>query len=449
MIFSRLVSGLLVSGAIQMSVSPTTSQAQAAYSLRDAEYVSNTKDIDVLRYIVCLESVSAGQTRAINVMDALDKANMICRNNAVTLMVAEDIKESILHCGFRQGDASPDMDCSATEAAEIAVEAMIISTGKWLEAITYDDVSKSIWAAESGQRTVRQIYINAMNVIHTYNVGRLPVDFAVDGSDVFTLVATDRAIKRLDGRGNASTLTVLDAYPEGMSIAKDHLWVLGLPDGSSESSVAIRVDTRTGEQQTSRDLGQWATSIMTTENKVWVSHARDGVLSVIDQSSMRVNTITLPGVELWKLTNDSNFVYGGGRVEGTDDAGLLVKINPVTLQEEARVAIPEMITEVTTDGTFVFGVGRTGTIWVVSATDMKLLHSAKPTMLGASYHPTDVMMFRGYVAIAAGQFYEADGSSIKDRSGNDDENGAILLMKRNDLVRDYLGMFEATQAPRR
>ena len=183
---------------------------------------------------------------------------------------------------------------------------------------------------------------------------------------------------------------------------------------------------------------------MATEDEVWVSHARNGGVSIVDKRSLRDARISLPGAEIWKLASDFSFVYGGGRVEGSADDGLLIKINPLSRQETGRVLLPEMIREVATDGIFVFAVGETGTIWIVSATDMKLLRTVKPTTLGASYAPTSVLVVEDLLVISARQFFGLDGAEIKDRRGKADENGAILLFAnivpdgrlRNDATAD-------------
>ena len=447
MALSRTILGILGSAVMLLSMTPITAQAQPAYSLRNAEYVSTSQNVEVLRYIVCLEDQVARLPRRLDIVAALDNAAFACRDNAARLPrgrnepTANDIRAAILECGFRPGDAAPDMGCG-TPADEIVAQPTIIDTGKWLEAVAYD--GDSFWAAESGQRTIARIDFSTHRVSESYKVGRLPVDISVgDRGEAFALVATDKVIKRLDRRGGATTLATLGGYPEAMVFSGDQLWVLASPDGSSQHSNLVRVDTRTGAQRSTGDLGEWATSLVATEDEVWVSHARNGGVSIVDKRSLRDARISLPGAEIWKLASDFSFVYGGGRVEGSADDGLLIKINPLSRQETGRVLLPEMIREVATDGTFVFAVGKTGTIWIVSATDMKLLRTVKPTTLGASYAPTSALVVEDLLMISARQFFGLDGAEIKDRRGEADENGAILLFA--NIVPD--GAFEMTQRP--
>ncbi|MGV8831786.1 MAG: hypothetical protein ACOH2N_07425 [Devosia sp.] len=112
---SRKFSGIVLSAAMLLGVSPTTAQAQAGYSFADAAYVTTSTDVQVLTYVVCLEDENAKQPRALSTVDALEAADAECRNDRVNLPSngpsAEDLKLSILECGFRSGQASPDMGC--------------------------------------------------------------------------------------------------------------------------------------------------------------------------------------------------------------------------------------------------------------------------------------------------------------------------------------------------
>ena len=75
--------------------------------------------------------------------------------------------------------------------------------------------------------------------------------------------------------------------------------------------------------------------------------------------------------------NDRN-VYAGGRVDGTKDNGIVIKLDPATQADVARVSVPEMVMNIISDETHVVAVGEKGTIWVVSANDLRLLHSLPP-----------------------------------------------------------------------
>ncbi|MGV8831896.1 MAG: hypothetical protein ACOH2N_07980 [Devosia sp.] len=107
MALSPSIMGILGSAVLLLSMAPNAAQAQPAYGQRDAEYVSNSKNVDVLSYIVCLEDQAARQPRRLDIAAALDNAVIECRSDAARLphghseAGASDITASILECGFR------------------------------------------------------------------------------------------------------------------------------------------------------------------------------------------------------------------------------------------------------------------------------------------------------------------------------------------------------------
>ena len=94
---------------------PANVQAQssrnARYGERDAKYVINTRDRDVLDYVICLEDAFSPQPRRLSVQDALDNASDDCRREANRLpqrqarSTIRQINRTILDCGFRKEDA--------------------------------------------------------------------------------------------------------------------------------------------------------------------------------------------------------------------------------------------------------------------------------------------------------------------------------------------------------
>ena len=103
-------------GLAVLSLSIPEALAQS-YRARDAEYVTRSKNIDILSYVVCLIVVSDKMPRSMSLSDALDSAVRECRSDAVRMPTgrndptADDIKLAILECGFQPGDASPNADC--------------------------------------------------------------------------------------------------------------------------------------------------------------------------------------------------------------------------------------------------------------------------------------------------------------------------------------------------
>jgi hypothetical protein len=432
-----------------MASQPSLAQS---YRARDAVHVTSSKNIDVLSYVVCLKEESDKQPRRLTLEQALDNAMRECRADAANLPrgrgdpTAEDIKVSILECGFKPGDASADAACDgdgpSVRADTITSVPTKTDAGKWLEGIAYD--GKDIWAAESGQRTTAQIDFNSGRVIERHKVGRLPIAVATDGGgDTYTLVATDQKVLVTDRLGSTSTLTDLTDYPEGMVLDGAAIWVLASPGGSSANSVLVRVDTRTGKQVKSRDLGENATDLLVINDEVWVAHSRRAEISILDKTRLGDTVISVPNADIWKLATDFNYVYGAGRPSETSASGLVVKINPSTRQEDGRTELPEMIREIATDGTFVFAIGESGKIWIISAVDMQVQRLVEAQTVGAKFAPTGVLIIEDLLVVAARQFYDASGNPIKDNRRNDDENGAILLF--GNILPD--GNFTRTEPP--
>ena len=425
----------VILGLALISLSIPQAFAQS-YRARDAEFVTSSKNIDVLSYVVCLKEESDKMPRSMSLSEALDNAVRECRNDAVRMPsgrndpTADDIRLAILECGFQPGDASPNSDCGTqgSKATADAIEASptLINAGKWLEGIVYD--GKDIWAAESGQRTTAQIDFNSGNVVKRHKVGRLPIEVVTDGNgNTYTLVATDQKILVHDRRGRTTTLADLADYPEAMDQDNDALWVLVSPGGSSDNSVVVRVDTRSGKQEKTRNLGEWATDILSFQDEVWVSHAQRNEITVVTKDRLRDTVVRLLNADIWKLTTDSNFIYGAGRPDDSTQQGLVVKINPLTREESGRVALPEMIMEVAADGTFIFAIGESGKIWIITADDMQIQRLVESKTAGAKFAPSAAMVIEDFLVVAARQFYDAAGNPIKDSRRKDDENGAILV----------------------
>lgn len=88
-----------------------------AYDRKDAGFVTNSKNKAVLDYIVCLEGVVADTPKKMGVEASLDQAEAKCKAKAAKLPRsgsepnAQDLRYSIMECGFRPGEASPDMGC--------------------------------------------------------------------------------------------------------------------------------------------------------------------------------------------------------------------------------------------------------------------------------------------------------------------------------------------------
>ncbi|MDR9823489.1 hypothetical protein RJJ63_30130 [Rhizobium hidalgonense] len=88
-----------------------------AYDHKDASYVTTSKNPEVLDYIVCLEKAVSNTPKSMSLPASLDDAERKCSSQAKTLPKAasepnaDEIRSMVVECGFRVGDASPDMGC--------------------------------------------------------------------------------------------------------------------------------------------------------------------------------------------------------------------------------------------------------------------------------------------------------------------------------------------------
>ena len=105
---------------VSAHITPFSTAALAQeYSLRDARYVTTSKNVDVLSYIVCLEAETNKQPRRTAIETALDNAAAACQSAAGQLPrdprepSVDDLRLSILECGFRPEEASPDAGCDS------------------------------------------------------------------------------------------------------------------------------------------------------------------------------------------------------------------------------------------------------------------------------------------------------------------------------------------------
>jgi hypothetical protein len=119
---NRQVIGLILTTALSTVFAPVAF-AQANYSAADARYVTSSQNPDVLNYIVCLENTMSypGMQDKWGFQGAMDIAQNECRTlpfpGYPALPSTDDLARSIQECGFRPGDASPDMGCGATPVA--------------------------------------------------------------------------------------------------------------------------------------------------------------------------------------------------------------------------------------------------------------------------------------------------------------------------------------------
>jgi hypothetical protein len=296
----------------------------------------------------------------------------------------------------------------------------VIELGKWIEGIAHD--GSNLWAAESGQRTIAKVDYRTGRVIERLKVGRLPIAISTIGKDVFTLVATDKVVLKHDRRGKRSRLAALKDCPRAMAVSGTELFVLGQPNCSSDKNRLIRIDSRNGKQRNSANLGEEAQALTVAGNQVWVGHSRGGLVSVVNKSNLKARKVKVSNTEVWALASNKTAVFAGGRKSGTNDDGSIVMFDARSQKERARFSVGERVTQIIADDRKVIAVGREGTIWVLTARDLKLLRTIK--LASGKFDPKSVAFVNNDLIISAGKYRG--------------ENGAVMVLT-NYLPRGIAG----------
>lgn len=420
-IFPGRATVFALAGAFVLTAGATEGRSATNYSFADAAYVTTSRNIDVLEYVVCLEEAVNKTPEAMPLPEALRIAAGACRDLAKLLPntpgepSARDIVDTIRECGFFPEQASPDADCGGAVASgpdEVERTPVVIDVGTWPEGIVFDD--EWLWVAESGERTIAKVDLERGRVAERRKVGRLPVDMATAGEGVvFTLVVTDKLINKQNARGAGSTLAKLSECPETMADGIDFLWVVTLPNCGSDQSRLVRVDPASGKQLKSAVLGPWAVALATQGPDVWIAHARAPALTVVNQTSMKAGTVEVGDAELWTISANSVHVFAGGRRTGSSEDGLVVMIDPLTGSELARASVTERVSEIHSDEDDVIAVGDKGTIWIYAAADLGLRRTI--TLSTGPFEPRDIIVLDDRLIL-----------SVANHAG---EKGAIFLIE--------------------
>lgn len=298
------------------------------------------------------------------------------------------------------------MPALAQAPPERTLAPSIVRVGKWAEGIASD--GKSLWVAESGQRSIVQIGGNGA-IQRRLTIGRLPVGMAAlpDGR-VHALVHTDKIVWQQPVTGTGRKLATLADCPQGLAAGEQALWVLTLSNCSSVDSQAVRIDPATGAQATTGKLGEWAQAIAAAHGKVWVGHARGERLSIIDPQSLAVERTTVRGAELWAIAANRTGLFAGGRIAGTGDQGLIVSMDPKDRAETGRLRVDELILTLAADDESLVAIGDKGTIWIVAAKDFTL--RAKINLGVGTYRPSSALIHDGKLVAVAQQHQGENGA---------------------------------------
>lgn len=260
---------------------------------------------------------------------------------------------------------------ASAPAEDLQITPLVWPVGKWPEGMAHD--GNFLWVAESGQRTLVQINPSSGAVITRVNSGRLPVGMATNPltGDVFAEVATDQTLVKFSRGAKGGKFASLPDYPGGIAADDSAVWVLMWIDGSNAQGQVIRFDQGSGAASKSELLGDAVSNIGKAGNSLWVNQAKLDTthLNLLDPATaQRKQTITLKGF-FPSLSASENSVYMAGGNWDVD--GMVVRVDPVTLQETARRSLPgEFIYRLTANNDYVIAAGAKGTLWILSAQDL-------------------------------------------------------------------------------
>jgi uncharacterized caspase-like protein len=284
------------------------------------------------------------------------------------------------------------------------------AVGKWAEGLAFD--GRSLWVAESGQRTIAEVDPESGKVTRRVNVGRLPVGMEADSDGkVYSLLHTDKAVLvQAPGQAKAKRLIALKDCPQDIALTDTLVAVLTMKDCSSVDSRVLFHDRRSGKQSQTGWLGEWGQALTGGFGVVWVAHARHGVINAIDPASLATDDIVVDEASFWDLAVNSTRLFAGGRIGEDNAQGLVIAIDPDDRREVARQTMDQMINAIVADDQQVVAIGLEGKVWVLSAETLAIEREINLTTGG--YRPSDAAIIGDRLFVVCQQ---CDG-----------ENGAVL-----------------------
>ncbi|PCJ94286.1 MAG: hypothetical protein COA52_05335, partial [Hyphomicrobiales bacterium] len=401
--------------------------ANGTYGPQDVEYVTSSRNSDVVFYIICLEREVGNTPRNLSMSDAVTSAERSCRSLARRLPnrgnqpSAADIRQSILDCGFTSADAVPGNRCGShsggnasggsssggSQADNVVLRPQVYRLGANVKGLAYDGTW--VWAAESGQRSIAKLDLNTGRFIERINVGRSPEAIVSTGNgDTYTMLTGNKSIWRQRANGRGSKLANLNECPQAMIADGRNIWVLTQPDCDEFSSRVVKVNARSGRSEDSGVLNEQANDLVAYRNQIWIAHSQSPNLTIINQRSMRDITLRIRRAKFMAITADSQHIFAAGSGRNRNSDGLVVMIDPDRERELHRIELPQKITHITSDGTYVVAAGEEGTLWVLSADDLELLRTI--TMRSGSFTPGGVLIEDGQLLVSVDQYRRRNGA---------------------------------------
>ena len=259
-------------------------------------------------------------------------------------------------------------------ADTISINPRVIPIGKWAAGLARD--GNTMWVAESGQRTIAQVD-PIQGVIRRVQVGALPVNMVSFNGAVYALVQTAKIVwQQMSSSAQGRALAQIDGCPQDMAAGGQNLWVLFEPNCTDAQDRLMRLDPKTNERRiVDLPLGK-GRAVSFGGGKAWVVRDRDSqALSAVDEQSLAVRNVDIKGTGLLALSAGDARVYVGGRLGADGPQGVVVAVDPGSMQEVRRQVVNAPVVAITYDAQNVVATDLDGRIYVFSAGDLQLLRT--------------------------------------------------------------------------
>jgi hypothetical protein len=292
------------------------------------------------------------------------------------------------------------------QAETVTLNPIAWKAGRWPERMAL--VGSELWLAESGQRTLACFDVQSGSLKERVTCGRLPVYLTVANNEVYGAICTDNIIwkQRPMGGGGGEYSSTNGDYTVAMTSSSDAVFALLNIKGSSENSVIMRMDLRTGQVTRSGQLGSNATDLAFAGGNLWllanpyIDNAANAVLTRIDPYSLATFE-SVPHYEYGRmLAASGNLLFLGS---GGDETGGITSFD-ATNGQALGYSDPtdKPVSCVAAWDRFVVAADTQGTTYVMLASNMRtqrtinLSHGAyEPRHLVASGDALYLSAFQG------------------------------------------------------
>jgi len=295
----------------------------------------------------------------------------------------------------------------------ISVSPRVIPVGKWPEGIGWS--GRDLWVAESGDRQIAQIDVEAGRVVRRVKVGRLPVGiFSSSGERIYVVVVTDKKIWEQKTGGRGHVFGQISDSPEAVTGDASTLYVLSWMGNNYAPSRVTRYDLSTGRRLESGTLIRAGQDIAIGGGNLWTVHVSNqnrSELLRLDLSSLQLNGQTSADGTLRKLVASDQAVFAGGYTQ--DGKGLVVTFDPQTGREVGRTVLDgEAVRGLILYDDYVVAIDRRGVISVLLANDLALRRTIRMDFNFGSNYPQTMALYGQSLAITTHRGIGQNGSLL-------------------------------------